>query len=166
MIVGKIKRNVVSRMHKRVVLFLIITCFSVQAKAITGEVIKIADGDTLTILTNTKQQEKIRLIEIDVPEKYQVFGNKSRQSLAALCFKQFAVIHYDNRDRYGRILGRVFCNGIDANTNQIRNGMAWVYVKYAKDHSLFAIEKEARYKKIGLWQDQNPIAPWIFRRKR
>lgn len=145
---------------------LLIICFSVQAKTITGEVIKIADGDTLTILTNTKQQERIRLIEIDAPEKHQAFGNKSRQSLAALCFKQLVVIHYDNRDRYGRILGRVFCNGIDANKDQIRNGMAWVYVKYAKDNSLFAIEKEARNKKIGLWQDQNPIAPWIFRRKR
>ncbi|WP_199737889.1 thermonuclease family protein [Legionella septentrionalis] len=153
-------------MHKRIVLLLLIICFSVQAKTITGEVIKIADGDTLTILTNTKQQERIRLIEIDAPEKHQAFGNKSRQSLAALCFKQLVVIHYDNRDRYGRILGRVFCNGIDANKDQIRNGMAWVYVKYAKDNSLFAIEKEARNKKIGLWQDQNPIAPWIFRRKR
>lgn len=153
-------------MRKRVVLlFLIITCLSVQAKTITGEVIKIADGDTLTILTNNKQQEKIRLIEIDAPEKHQAFGNKSRQSLAALCFKQPAVIHYEIRDRYGRILGRVFCNGIDANKDQIKNGMAWVYVKYAKDKSLFAIEKEAKDKKIGLWQDKNPIAPWMFRRK-
>lgn len=152
-------------MHKRIVLlFLIITCLSAQAKIITGEVIKIADGDTLTILTNTKQQEKIRLIEIDAPERRQAFGNKSQQSLAELCFKKPAIIHYDNRDRYGRILGRVFCNGIDANKAQIINGMAWVYVKYAKDYSLFAIEKEARDKQIGLWQDKNPISPWKFRR--
>lgn len=75
----------------------------------------MADGDTLTILTHHKQQEKIRLIEIDAPERHQAFGTQSQQSLAALCFNQRAVVHFEKRDQYGRILGRVFCNGIDAN---------------------------------------------------
>lgn len=135
------------------------------AKSISGTVIKIADGDTLTILTPTKEQVKIRLAEIDAPEKNQAFGNVSRQSLANICFRKNAVVHYEKADRYKRILGRVYCNGVDANAKQIQRGMAWVYDKYAVDKKLYDLQFEAQQSKAGLWADQYAMPPWKFRKK-
>ncbi|KTD40559.1 thermonuclease family protein [Legionella parisiensis] len=134
------------------------------AKIIYGEVIKISDGDTLTILTNENKQIKIRLSEIDAPEKNQAYGKASRQSLAALCFRKHAVINSIGNDRYGRTLGRVSCDAIDANAEQIKMGMAWVYDKYVTDKSLYDLQKTAKNQKQGLWADENPTPPWLFRR--
>ncbi|KTC98681.1 thermonuclease family protein [Legionella erythra] len=134
-------------------------------KTMTGLVIKIADGDTLTILTKNHKQIKIRLTEIDAPEKSQPFGNQSKQSLAKLCFNKMAIVTTQKRDRYNRVLGRVSCNGIDANSEQVKLGMAWVYNKYVTDKSLYGLQKYAQSKKIGLWSDSKPIPPWIKRHR-
>ncbi|MCP0913241.1 thermonuclease family protein [Legionella sp. 27cVA30] len=134
-------------------------------QTISGLVIKIADGDTLTILTPKKEQVKIRLTEIDAPEKKQAFGNVSRQSLAKICFRKNAVINYEKVDRYKRILGRVYCNGVDANAEQIHRGMAWVYDKYVTNKSLYKLQLEAQQSKAGLWADQYAMPPWNFRKK-
>ncbi|WP_239005238.1 thermonuclease family protein [Legionella sp. MW5194] len=131
----------------------------------TGLVIKIADGDTLTILTNNHKQIKIRLTEIDAPEKSQPFGNKSKQSLAKLCFNKMATVTTQKHDRYGRVLGRVSCNGIDANSEQVKLGMAWVYNKYVTDKSLYELQKYTQSQKLGLWSDHKPIPPWIKRHR-
>ncbi|HBD7468638.1 TPA: thermonuclease family protein [Legionella pneumophila] len=136
----------------------------VFAKIISGEVIKISDGDTLTILTNENKQIKIRLSEIDAPEKNQAYGKVSRQALADLCFRKHAIIYSIGKDKYGRTLGRVNCNAIDANAEQIKTGMAWVYDKYVTDKSLYELQKTAKNQKLGLWADENPTPPWLFRR--
>jgi endonuclease YncB( thermonuclease family) len=99
-------------------------------------VIAIADGDTLTVLCNDNQQIKIRLAEIDAPEKAQPFGNRSTQSLADICFQKQAEIKPQTKVRYGRTVARVICDGTDANAEQVKRGMAWVYDKYVKDRSL------------------------------
>ena len=158
--------NLLRVMHKKIVfIFLLIAAIPIHAKIITGKVIRVADGDTLTILTNSKKQEKIRLIGIDAPERGQAFGTASRHALNKLCFKQHAYVDYEQRDRYGRILGRVFCNKIDANQSQVREGMAWVYRYYSNDKSLIALENDAKDQRLGLWQSKNPIPPWEFRRQ-
>jgi hypothetical protein len=90
--------------------------------------VAVADGDTLTILDAGRQQRRIRLAEIDAPEKRrQPFGQRSKQSLSDLCYGRDAVIEDGRRDRYGRTIGRVSCAGIDANAEQVRRGMAWVF---------------------------------------
>jgi endonuclease YncB( thermonuclease family) len=129
----------------------------------TGRVVKISDGDTLTVLVN-KTQVSVRLDSIDAPESRQAFGKRSRQSLAELCAAKEARVNDLGRDRYGRTIGRVTCAGVDANSEQIRRGMAWVYVKYApKGSSLYALEREARSFKRGLWVEPGAIAPWEWR---
>src|SRR5689334_15220288 len=75
-----------------------------QAATFNGKVVGIADGDTLTVLTASKQQHKIRLAEIDAPEKHQPFGTKSKQSLSNLCFGKEAEISPRVKDRYQRIV--------------------------------------------------------------
>lgn len=68
-------------------------------------------------------------------------------------------------DRYKRIVGRVSCDGVDANAAQIRRGMAWVYDRYAKDRTLYRLQDEARSSGRGLWADRSPTAPWDWRKR-
>ena len=142
-----------------------------QAETLTGQVVKIADGDTLTVLDASKQQHKIRLAGIDAPEKSQAFGTVSKQNLAALVFGRMVTVEWSKRDRYHRILGKVLLNGEDINLEQIRAGLAWHYSRYAKDQlpadrELYALaEAAARSVGAGLWHDAAPVPPWDFRRK-
>jgi endonuclease YncB( thermonuclease family) len=127
-------------------------------------VVGIADGDTLTARCDD-QTVKIRLAEIDAPEKAQPFGARSKQSLSALCFQKQAAIRPQTTDRYGRTVAHVSCDGMDANTEQVRSGMAWVYDKYALDKSLYAVQDEAKAARRGLWSEDAPISPWDWRRR-
>ncbi|WON72891.1 thermonuclease family protein [Nitrosospira sp. Is2] len=131
-----------------------------QAETFNGRVVGIADGDTLTVLTASKQQHRIRLAEIDAPEKSQPFGSKSKQSLSDLCFGKEAEISSRVKDRYQRIVARVKCAGVDANAEQVSRGMAWVYRRYAKDHDLYVLEHVAKVEKLGLWAGSSPTPPW------
>ena len=131
-------------------------------------VVGIADGDTLTArcgLPGSFQQWKIRLGGVDAPEKGQPFGNVSRQHLAGLCFQQQASIAPRTKDRYGRTVADVQCQGRDAGAEQVKAGMAWIYTQYAQGYShLSPLEADAKAKKLGLWADKAPVAPWEFRR--
>jgi endonuclease YncB( thermonuclease family) len=132
----------------------------------TGRVVKVADGDTLTVLVN-KTQIRVRLDGIDAPESKQAFGNRSRQSLAELCAGKSADVGERGKDRYGRTIGRVTCAGMDANTEQVRRGMAWVYARYVAVNSpMYELEAYARLRQIGLWADAHPVAPWEWRAER
>lgn len=137
---------------------------SALAEEISGHVVAVADGDTLTILVNGHDQIKVRLAEIDAPEKSQPFGQRSKQSLSDLCFDKDAVLHKTDTDRYGRTVARVYCDGTDANAEQIRVGLAWAYRKYLHDQSLLDLESEAKATKCGLWVDSDPVPPWEFRK--
>lgn len=129
-------------------------------------VVAIADGDTLTCLTDSREQVKVRLAEIDAPERKQAFGTRSRQSLGELCHEKRAEIRVVDRDRYGRTVGRVSCAGVDANAEQVRRGMAWVYDRYARDKTLYPLQHEARDAGRGLWADKQAMAPWEWRQAR
>lgn len=126
-------------------------------------IVGISDGDTLTARCDT-ETVKIRLAEIDAPEKAQAFGTVSKQSLSDLCFKAQAEVRPQTKDRYGRPVARVSCNGIDASQHQATNGLAWAYTNYLTDPTIKTDEQEARADKRGLWIDPNPIPPWEWRR--
>lgn len=131
-------------------------------------VVGISDGDTLTARCGQPgayEQVKVRLAEIDAPEKKQPFGERSRQSLADMCFQHQAEIRPTARDRYGRTVARVICDGQDANAEQVRAGMAWAYTKYLTDPRIARIERSAREERRGLWADPSPIEPWTWRKR-
>ena len=144
---------------------LIFSLLLLSSSAFSAQVIGIADGDTLTVLENNKPL-KIRLAGIDAPEKKQAWGERSRQSLADLCFGKDAQYTTQTIDRYGRTVAVVTCDGVEANRAQVERGLAWTYVRYNKDASLPAIEQKARANQTGLWADQNPVPPWEFRRNK
>lgn len=147
-------------------LFLLFQTAPAFSEELTGKVIAIADGDTLTVLGGDNQQIKIRLAEIDTPESGQPYGSRARQALAALAFGKQARIVETDRDRYGRTVGRVYVGGMDVNAELVRQGAAWVYRQYAKDPALFALEDEARTAKRGLWAlpEAQQIPPWEWRK--
>lgn len=134
-------------------------------------VVKVSDGDSITVLADN-QQYKVRLGAVDAPEHGQAFGKKSRESLAELVAGQVVTVHYTKRDQYGRIVGKVLLNGVDAGLEQIKRGMAWHYRRYkqeqnVEDRSAYAqAESMAKRDQLGLWADSQPIAPWVFRRNR
>lgn len=145
---------------------------SAYAQTISGRVVYIADGDTLTVLDSANQQHIIRLAEIDAPEighgrnkPGQPFGQNSRQSLAEMCFDNSATVEVMDADRYGRTVGRVNCAGKDANLEQVRRGMAWAYQRYNRRPEIVRAENEARAARLGLWADSNSTPPWEWRRK-
>lgn len=126
-------------------------------------IVGISDGDTLTAKCPT-ETIKVRIAEIDAPEKKQAFGQRSKQSLSDLCFKSQAEVRPDKKDRYGRTVARVSCNGIDVSQHQTSTGMAWAYTKYLTDQSIKAYETQARAAKRGLWADPEPVPPWDWRK--
>ena len=126
----------------------------------------IQDGDTLTVLVD-RREVRVRLTDIDAPELKQPFGTRSRQSLSEMCFGKVATLDLRGRDRYQRSLAQVTCDGRDANAEQVRRGYAWTFVRYApQDSPLFALEREAKAARRGLWADPAPVAPWQWRNGR
>ncbi|MBC8287470.1 MAG: thermonuclease family protein [Nitrospinae bacterium] len=156
------------------------------ADTLQGKVVKVADGDTITIVDDLGEKHRIRLAGIDAPEKDQPCGDISTQGLNKLISGRIVTIEYEKRDRYKRIVGKVlvdppgevFCMAldcvkkIDAGLEQIKAGLAWHYKKYQMEQSevdrrLYSdAELEARTKQLGLWEDKEPMAPWGWRRKR
>ena len=96
-----------------------------SAAPLTGTVVAVSDGDTITVLTPAKKQYKIRLLGIDAPEKMQPFGRKSKFSLSDLVLLKEVTVQTDQRDQYGHDLGKVTLDGRDINLVQIERGMAW-----------------------------------------
>ena len=169
---------------------LIILCLSLipvslWANTLQGKVVKVADGDTITIVDDLGEKHRIRLAGIDAPEKNQPYGDISTQGLNKLVSGKTVTIEYEKRDRYKRIIGKVlvdppgevFCMAldcvkkIDAGLKQIKTGLAWHYKYYQmeqseEDRRLYSeAEQEARTKQLGLWKNEEPLAPWVWRRK-
>lgn len=136
----------------------------------SARVVGVADGDTITVLTASKENIRVRLQGIDAPESSQAFGSASKRSLSDLVYGKTVSVRFAKQDRYGRILGTVFLGGADINLMQVERGMAWHYKFYERDQSASdrqrysLAEQGARTTGIGLWRDRSPIPPWDYRR--
>jgi endonuclease YncB( thermonuclease family) len=147
----------------------ILGCSHTTTNSVSGTVVKIADGDTITILDSQNVQHKIRLQGIDAPERRQDFGTVSREHLGSLVFGKLVRIEYEKTDGHGRLVGKVWVDGNDECLEQLKAGLAWHYKEYEKEQSpadrqLYATaEQEARSQKRGLWKDPSPTPPWEYR---
>jgi len=126
-------------------------------------VVGVNDGDTLTCLDESNQQQKVRLAEIDAPELSQDFGKVSREALATMVFGKTVEVVDDGKDRYGRWIGHLTVNGIDVNRQMVATGNAWHYAAYSHDDSLAALQAQAQAQKVGLWAQPSPQPPWDYR---
>lgn len=134
-------------------------------KHIEGKVIKIADGDTFTLIFDNGFDVRVRLNGIDSPEKKQAFSKRAKQTLSDLIYDKEVKVYYESKDRYGRVLGDVFIDDLNINQEMVRRGMAWHFKRYSDDETLVQLEIEARKNKTGLWADPNAVAPWEFKGK-
>lgn len=141
-------------------------------QVLTGKIVRVADGDTVTVLDATNTQHRIRLQGIDAPESRQAFGTQSKKNLSEMVFGREVTVTYEKTDQYGRLVGKILLDGRDINLEQVRNGMAWHYKEYQReqtpsDRELYAkTEDEARTGRRGLWTDANPTPPSQFRKDR
>lgn len=143
-----------------------------RGNAMTGHVVGVSDGDTITLLVAERQRYRIRLIGADAPEKAQPYGQRSKQNLSALAFDQEAKVDCRAIDRWGRADCVVYVKGVDVALEQVRVGLAWWYRQYAKNQSRAErqayeeAESVAKTGGIGLWADPSPIPPWDWRKGR
>lgn len=139
------------------------------AQILTGRVVGVTDGDTITVLDDQRVQHKIRLAGIDAPEKSQAFGQRSKAFLSSLVFSKPVVVETQKTDRYGRTVGKVLVGDRDANLALVVAGLAWHYKKYeteqsASDRMIYAsAEQDARVARQGLWADPSAMPPWEWR---
>ena len=136
------------------------------AQEISCRVVGISDGDTLTCLSSTKKQIKVRLAEIDSPESKQPYGTKAKQALSDLAFGKNVVLQVRDVDRYGRTVARIQVGNTDVNAELVRLGAAWVYRDYLKDRPLLDLEATAKHFKRGIWSlpKAEQQAPWEWRK--
>jgi endonuclease YncB( thermonuclease family) len=145
-----------------------------KAETFTGQVIGIADGDTITILLADGGQRvprKIRIAGIDAPEGKQPFGSSAKQTMSALAFGREGTAECSNIDRYQRDVCKVTVEGRDIGLEMIRAGMAWHFKRYQRnqsktDRKAYADEEEnAQANRVGLWKSLDAIPPWLWRKK-
>jgi endonuclease YncB( thermonuclease family) len=171
-----------ARRHALLCLFLAVS--PSDAATLTGRVVGVTDGDTVTVLERARTRHTVRLAAIDAPEKGQPYVARAKENLSLLLYDQEVRVDWHARDSYGRLIGTVWvvppdspCRGrrdcpktLDAGLAQLTVGLAWHYTQYAHEQDPqqrgqyeFA-ELEARAKRAGLWRDREPVPPWEWRR--
>ena len=134
----------------------------------TGIVIAVIDGDTVSVRAAGKKF-RVRLDQIDAPERDQDWGNNSRQALTKLVLNRRVNVVTSGHDDYGRTLGHLYLTttgadtGADIDAEMVRTGNAWAYRHYLRDKQLLALEDEARRARRGLWSLPGPVPPWLHR---
>ncbi|WP_392551251.1 thermonuclease family protein [Orbus wheelerorum] len=133
----------------------------------SAKVINIIDGDTIDVLTYNNKRIRIRLVDIDAPERGQPFVNESKQFLSSLITKKVVLIKEQGQDIYNRMLGTIYYKKQNINELMVLNGYAWAY-RYrnkASNKTMIMLETKAKQNHLGLWQEDNPVAPWEFKRR-
>ena len=152
-----------------------------QAETFTAKVIVVMDGDTVMVLREGGsgtagslpasplrglrggQKIKIRLANIDAPEKAQPFGKQARDSLLEMVGKKQVQIDSQAVDQYGRVVALISVDGLNVNEEQVKRGMAWDYSHYHSDKTYVELQRSARQEQRGLWAQANPQTPWQWR---
>lgn len=164
------RRNTVWRRGLRLMVAALLAIALVAAVALaqqsqfSGKVVRVSDGDTITVLYGTRQI-RIRLHGIDCPEMGQDFSRRAKQAVSDAVFSKTVTIVDHGTDRYGRTIGEVLTPaGENLNAALVRDGLCWWYERYApNDHTLRQYEQRAKADRIGLWSQPEPIAPWDWR---
>lgn len=149
-------------MRASLLLLLSILSSPAYAEEFSARVIAVLDGDTVLVLRNG-QQVKIRLVNIDAPEKAQDFGMASRQALAGMVLHKYVQVSSKAVDDYGRMVALLELDGLNVNEEQVRQGMAWNYSHFFRDPRYRALQAEAQQARRGLWMHK-PIPPWKWRK--
>lgn len=135
-------------------------------KGYIGQVVDVADGDTITVRTENQGDKTIRLSGIDCPETFQIHGEQAKRFTASKLRDRRVRVVPLTVDEYDRIVAVVFVNGENINEQLVAHGHGWVYRKYCKAgycRDWLKLETTARDARVGLWEDKNPLPPWEWR---
>ena len=150
-----------------ILVFLICATTALSDDLITAKVVKVADGDSITVLAPGNRQVKIRLHGIDCPEGGQAFGKRAKQFTSSQCFGTTIQYREVDIDRYGRTVATVYLEGgTELNLSILQAGYAWHYKRYSDRQDYADAESYARAERLGLWADKDPTPPWEWRRER
>lgn len=158
----------------RLLCLMLLSCTATMAQAadLTARVIVVLDGDTIMAVKVCEQPRcrktaplRIRLADIDAPEKDQPGGAESKESLSTLLLHKTVRVNPLAVDKYGRLVALLTFHNRDINAAQVRNGMAWEYSLHHHNRSYVQLQKVARQARRGLWQQPGHVAPWRWRRQ-
>jgi micrococcal nuclease len=139
------------------------------ADTMSGIVIVVIDGDTVLFKPDSYRSAsraflKIRLANIDAPEKDQPYGEASTRALSALVLNQRVDVTTVAIDTYGRTIAQLQLGDVQVNTELVRRGLAWASA-YRRNAELKAVQRDAQQASRGLWQEATPVPPWLWRRE-
>lgn len=128
-------------------------------------VFAVSDGDTVRVRCGDGDQIRVRLAEIDAPESKQPFGARAKEALSDMVFKREVILKSNGPDRYGRVIGTLFIGQTNINASMVQQGYAWCYRQYLSKNNQWCLplEEAAKSTQRGLWADQAPVAPWVWR---
>ena len=142
-------------------------CLPSQAFCLSAFVLWVADGDTLTVIDQNLHLQRIRVYGIDCPESNQAYGFSARLKTAWETWGRPVTVQPIEKDRYGRQVARVQREDADLSALLVASGLAWVYDRYCRQavcRKWTDMERQARRKGLGLWNDPDPIPPWDWRK--
>src|SRR5215469_6348619 len=137
---------------------------------VPGRCVGVVDGDTIRVLNAERQQIRVRIAFIDAPEKGQPFAQAAKAAMSELVFDKDVELLPHSVDRYGRLVARVIVDGQDAGLELLKAGLGWAYDKYIGraridiEAGYRAAQAVAQSRKLGLWQEPDPVAPWEWRK--
>jgi endonuclease YncB( thermonuclease family) len=142
----------------------------VPQKEVFGRIVRVTDGDTVTLLSSDNTRITIRLAGIDAPESRMPYGHAAQTHLAGLVLNKEVVAVTQKKDRYGRTVATLLHGTQDINLTMVQAGMAWHYKRYAHEQTqnqaanYAQSEQVARTEGRGLWQHAKPTPPWMWRK--
>lgn len=134
------------------------------AAVLEGQAESVIDGDTLVFVsTDGKQRLRVRLLDIDAPEICQEWGPQARTALTELVAGKALRLRPGARDKFGRTLGRVEVDGLDASRRMVIEGHAWSTRTRWDRGPLVAEERAAASLKRGMHSSGSAEPPDRFR---
>jgi endonuclease YncB( thermonuclease family) len=145
------------------IVLLSIAVYRVDANTVRGKVVSVVDGNTLEVISAEKETYRIVLVGIDCPETGQPYAEEAKKFLEEAMLRKSIDVKLVGKDRWGNYLGEIM-TGIEVSAELVKRGLAWCTEKNAPE-KLKALEQQAREQRVGLWQEESPTAPWIYRRQ-
>ena len=145
------------------ILFISISILFGNDSAEAIEIMQYYDGDTVKIKDGVYEY-KLRLTDIDAPERNQEYGIRSRRALMQFCENTQVQVYLYGVDSYKRKLGKLHCNNQEANQWMVENGHAWFNKGFSMNYTLDIAQQNAKQERLGLWQSEHAQPPWQWRK--
>jgi endonuclease YncB( thermonuclease family) len=138
---------------------------AVYAETLKGTAVSVLDGDTIDLKTADNKVTRIRFDSIDAPEKTQPYGQVAKKTLTSWIATMPVTVNVTGKDRYGRMIGVVFLEGVNINKAMVEKGLAFANTQYLNDKSIQRVEDKAKAGRVGIWQlpESQIVKPWDFR---